>query len=294
MKRPGSQRSTFDLGTVRLSVATDAGPRIVGYQPSGHTDPFADLLDEVIEHPSIGRYWFIGGHRLWRAPEVPAITYHPDEESVEWEQHGDRLTIAGAADPDGIVKVISIEQTGSLTIVNHTLRHEGSSPVRLAPWAITQLRPGGTALLPQERQVDADRVLPNRYLTLWPYTDLDDPGFDSRSHHIAISSDATSAKFKIGQRNRVGWLAYHFGDELFLKWSPLHDDRHSYPHLGGSVECYRDHRFVELETLGPLLDLAPGGETNHREVWTMMSVQTSELDEILTSLPSDPLDHRSG
>lgn len=287
--RPGSERAEFELGPVRVTVTLDAGPRVVGYRSDGHPNLFAELPNASIDHPSIGTFWFIGGHRLWRAPEFPEITYQLDEQSIEVHQVDDSLSLVGAPDADGVVKEMSLEQLGELTLVDHRLRNDGPRAVYTAAWAITQLSTGGVAILPQDRAADVHSLLPNRTLTLWPYTDLTDPGATLGRHEVRVSVDGTSAKWKVGQANRDGWLAYVVDDSLFVKWSPQHDDSGTYPHLGASVECYRDHRFLELESLSPMQDLQPGDEIVHREIWTMLQVE-GELDEVLASLPVDPLD----
>ena len=62
------ETQTIDLGPVEVSFAVNAGPRILGYARHGGPQLFASLPDDVIEHPAIGTYRFLGGHRLWRAP----------------------------------------------------------------------------------------------------------------------------------------------------------------------------------------------------------------------------------
>lgn len=285
-----SKATTFDFGPVEIEVALGAGPRITGYSRRGGPQLFAQLAGEVIEHPAIGTFRFLGGHRLWRAPEVPAVTYQPDGNPVRVEQDQDVVTITGAPDSDGIVKAISIHQRDSLTVVDHTLRHDGALAVSSAAWAITQLTPGGVAFLPApNRPVDADGVLPNRSIAVWPYTDLSAPEIVFRPHEIQVAGSEQRTQAKIGQENRRGWIAYVLGDELFVKWSPIHRDDRSYADLGSSVECYRDHRFLELESLGPLTDLDPGQELCHREVWMLTRLDGASPDDVLASLPWDPL-----
>jgi hypothetical protein len=56
---------------------------------------------------------------------------------------------------------------------------------------------------------------------------------------------------------------------LFRKRTPAELDA-SYP-LGTNLAIYTGPRryMVELETMGPLRTLYPGGELVHREVWTL-------------------------
>ena len=280
---------TIDLGAVGVSFAVNAGPRILGYARRGGPQLFASLPDDVIEHPAVGTYRFLGGHRLWRAPEVPAITYAPDDTPIETTVTGDGFELVGPLGADAIVKAISVTQHGDLTIVDHELRNEGWTPVRCAPWAITQLVPGGTAYLPQQRgPADEDGVLPNRHVVLWPYTDLSAPEVTISQEQVTVHASDSPSKSKVGLPNRLGWIAYVLGDVMFVKWSPLHRDSELYVDRGVSVECYRDERFIEMETLGPLITVQPGKRAVHREIWTLREVSADIVSDMLESLPSEP------
>ncbi len=283
------ETTTIDLGPVSITVAVNAGPRVLAYARVDGPNLFASLPDDVIEHPAIGTFRFLGGHRLWRAPEAPAVSYLPDDAPVEITETEGGIEIVGPADGDGIVKTISLSQHGDFTFVDHELRNEGWTPVRSAPWAITQLAPGGTAYLPQRRgPVDDDGVLPNRHLVLWPYTNLSSPEITVRQDLVTVDASERVSKSKVGISNRRGWVAYASGDELFVKWAALHRDGDVYVDFGASVQCYRDERFLEVETLGPLMTLQPGKRSAHREVWTLRDVSGDALDDVLESLPSVP------
>jgi hypothetical protein len=275
----------IDLGPVAATLILDAGPRILGYARHDGPQLFADLPGEAIERDDGSPFEFIGGHRLWRGPEVPAVTYQPDDRPVAIERnHGVRIT--GPPDGDAVAKAITLSQHGAITFVDHTLTNEGWAPVRCAPWAITQLRPGGTAILPQPLEpVDQDGVLPNRSLVLWPYTDPAAPELEIQQQAVRVHATGSPDRTKIGQPNRRGWIGYVLDDEAFIKWSPLHDDDATYLDLGASVQCYRDHRFIELESLGPVLDLEPGASVALREAWTLIRLGGRPVDEVLASLP---------
>jgi hypothetical protein len=282
------ETQTVDLGPVEVSFAVNAGPRILGYARHGGPQLFASLPDEVIEHPAVGRYRFLGGHRLWRAPEVPAITYEQDDLAVDVTVGDGGFELVGPLGVDAIVKAISVAQQDGFTIVDHELRNEGWTPVRCAPWAITQLVPGGTAYLPQQRvPADEDGVLPNRHIVLWPYTDLSMPEVTISQEQVTVSASDRRSKSKVGLPNRLGWIGYALGGELFIKWSALHRDSELYVDRGVSVECYRDERFIELETLGPQITLQPGKRAVHREVWMLREVPDS-VSEVLDALPVEP------
>ena len=65
-----------------------------------------------------------------------------------------------------------------------------------------------------------------------------------------------------------GWLAYARAGHLFVKrFDP--SPGQPYPDHGSQAEIFTDHRFLELETLGPLATLAPGAAVEHVEEWQL-------------------------
>ena len=62
--------------------------------------------------PDSGTYRFHGGHRLWAAPEVPAITYAPDDHPCAVTTGDDGLTIRAPVDAAGLIKDVSVESRG--------------------------------------------------------------------------------------------------------------------------------------------------------------------------------------
>jgi len=289
MTRPQPKRKTadVDLGDVQVTVALGAGPRILRYARRGGPQLFADLPGEVIESAT-GDFAFLGGHRLWRAREIPSITYEPDDRAAEIDRTTDGFRLTGPPGLDGISRIVELKQRDDATVVDHTLRNDGSGAVRCAAWSITQLVPGGTAVLAQPLDpVDAAGALPTGR-SCFGRTDPAGPEVELRRSEAHIHASPTQTRSKIGQANRRGWLAYALGGEVFVKWAPLHDDSREYADLGASVECYRDHRFLELESLGPLTEIEPGSELRHREVWTLLEVRDRPVGEVLASLPAQP------
>ncbi len=283
------ESSTVRLGAFEAEVVTNAGPRILGYRRVGESSPFARLPNDGIDHPASGRYRFLGGHRLWRAPEDPAVTYEPDDADVDVSESSDGFEIVGGPDSDGIVKHLTVTIRGEYTVVDHSLENRGREQRLAAPWAITQLSPGGTAYLPTTADpVDPEALLPNRSLVLWPYTDLTAPELTFHDTFITIHASDREAKLKLGLANRRGWLAYHFGNSLFVKWAHAHRDEAYYVDLGASAQCYRDHRFLELETVGSRASLAKRERVTHREVWTIIDLGDRHVHDVIRDLPIEP------
>lgn len=279
---------SVSLGDYTLLIATSAGPRILGLHRTGGPDPFAKLGDVALEHPAIGRYRLLGGHRLWRAPEDPRITYQPDDSPVEVGLEGG-IRIEGVEDSEGVVKQITVEAHGPYLVVDHILENRSDRTRTLAPWAITQVSPGGTAYMPMARRTpDENPYLPNRALVIWPYTDIAAPEYAFDDAMVQVAASERPSKMKIGTPNRGGWLGYEYRGHLFVKWSSLHDDAGAYADLGASAQCYRDERFLELETVGQLVALEGNGRVTHREVWQLIDIADRSLPGILAALPVHP------
>ena len=282
------ETQAFELGPYTVTIALGAGPRILGFRRHSSAGLFASLPGAVIESAA-GRLSLLGGHRLWQAPEIPAVTYRPDDQPITVGRLDDGVRLTGAADSHRVAKTIELRQRGEYLVVDHELVNHGERTVRTAAWAITQLTPGGVAVLPQSPDpIDTAGVLPNRIVALWPYTDPRAPELEFRSEEIRIQASLSERRAKLGIDNRRGWLAYAVGAEVFVKWAPLSDDTMDYVDFGASMQCYRDHRFLELETLGPLTDLASGEVGRHREVWRLFDLQGRSLEELLASLPIQP------
>ena len=255
-----------------LWLTTAVGPRILGLAASGGENLFAVLPPSNAYRTPAGRtYTFRGGHRLWHAPEHPERTYVPDDAPLAISATADGTTVTQPVeDVTSIDKQLTVAlapQAPQVT-VTHRLTNRGNRPVTLAPWAITQLRPGGVGILPLPT---ADTgLLPNRRLALWPYTRVTSPHLRWDDRFLLVSAAMRAERFKIGWTNPAGWLAYLIDDLLFVKHAP-YEPGGEYVDFSSNSECYCDDHFLELETLGPLVSLAPGEATEHVETWQVHS-----------------------
>ena len=172
------------------------------------------------------------------------------------------------ADPHtGIAKALELHLSPDQPVVTleHELCNESPSPVELAPWAITQLRLGGVVIMPLPvGSVDSGGLLPNRQLTFWPYTSLHDSRLRLEDEAVLLVGESRLPPVKVGYRNPGGWMAYWLEGILFVKRFELEDGA-SYPDFGCNAEAYCNDKFIELESLGSLRRLEPGGSIQHTE-----------------------------
>ncbi|HEX9013251.1 MAG TPA: hypothetical protein VF813_07035 [Anaerolineaceae bacterium] len=257
---------------LRLEYLLESGPRIVRLFFKGSTENLlAEMPDSTIPTP-YGEYNFMGGHRLWHAPEQLPRTYVPDSAGLEVQASADNVRLVQPVEaPTGIRKSMKIRlQPGKPVVtIEHKLENGGAWTVELAAWAITQLRLGGVAVMPQQLPSDpVRRLLPDRLLAIWAYTKLSDPRLHLHNDVILVDGLAAQPPCKIGVMNRRGWTGYLYKDIFFNKRFTLCGDDPQ-PDFGCNNEIYVDHRFIEVETLGPLKKLEPGQSVVHTETWEL-------------------------
>jgi hypothetical protein len=243
--------------------------RIVRCIPAGKQNIFVDLGNEKLPTP-YGDFYLRGGHRFWHAPEAMPRTYMPDNDGASLSVVPGGVRIDQPAEPwTHIAKSVEVRLNPDRpqVILRHEMRNEGPWTVELAPWALTMLRQGGVGIFPQPQgNVDSAGLLANRQISIWPYTRMDDPRLSLRDDCIIIKATPDLPPIKIGYFNPHGWQAYWIDGILFVKrFDAIPGVIH--PDGGCNTETYCNHKFIELESLGPLTSLAPGATVVHNETW---------------------------
>lgn len=265
-----------------------ASQRVMSLSLTGKPNMLADISGTPPIQTPWGDFHFRGGHRLWHAPEAMPRTYAPDTGEMKITELPGSVILETQTEPGtGIRKRIEIhlaKDRPSATLT-HTLINDGLWPVELAPWTITQFRLGGTAILPMPvGNVDAAGLLPNRQISLWPYTRLNDPRLSLRDDYVIFKADALPP-FKMGYFNPHGWLAYWLDGVLFRKMFEVQAAM-QHPDNNCNAEIYCGDQFVELESLAPLTILNPGASVNHVERWDVFDGMNSlpeDVQQILTA-----------
>lgn len=260
----------IENGIVDLIVTSDVGPRIVRYGFVGGANEMCEVKEQ--QGNIGGDEWLIyGGHRLWHSPEGKPRSYFPDNFPVYVEILENGIKISQPVETTTGIKKdmeITLHPETSAVSIKHYLTNKGMWDVELAAWALTVMATGGTEIVPQY-QLDTD-LLPNRMLSLWPYTNMNDHRVTWGKKYILLKQDPECKDaFKFGISNTDGWAAYANHGNLFIKkFTPV--EGALYPdYSGSSYETYTIDFMLEMETLSPLVILEPEGTLEHIENWQL-------------------------
>lgn len=277
---------------VALWITQSVGPRIIGFARHDGANLFAHTPDVKEPCPSGGVYSLRGGHRLLYAPEDPRRTCLPDDAPVTITEIKNGVRVTQPVEVQtGIQKSLTITLPGqdARVVVDHALHNQGIWPVELAPWAITQVKVGGVAILPQATApVDEYGVLPNRHIALWSYTSINSPHITWGDRFVFVKAAVKNGHLKIGFPNPIGWLGYAIEGALFVKHAAYQRDA-TYFDRDTSSQCYCNPDFLELETLGPRTMLGLDQTVTHRETWTLYDGVAFRPDEEATQELVDEL-----
>lgn len=269
--------------SIKLLITQSVGPRVLSLSFSGGENIMAELPDVVLDCPGAGKFHVYGGHRLWHAPEEPGRTYLPDDSPVEIVPVENGYLVTQDVElKTGLQKSMEVCLQGDApkVVITHRFSNHSLWPVTCAPWAITQLKTGGVAVLPQS--CEGNGVLPNRSLALWPYTNPFNPNVTWGKSYVLVHANMDSP-FKVGFPNPRGWLGYWLNGTLFVKRAK-YEVHSSYFDFGSSSECYCNEQFIEMETLAPINTIMPGGSATHVETWELYSTVDRPHDEKTTQV----------
>ncbi|MES1257729.1 MAG: hypothetical protein ABUS51_04835 [Acidobacteriota bacterium] len=269
-------------GEIELMVTGDIGPRIMRFGfPGGQN--FFKVFDDQLGKSGEPDWQLRGGHRIWLAPEDFKRTYARDNDPVEIEIQDGVLTATQLVEPEtGLQKqlVIRMASRGAGVEILHRMRNTLPFAIRYSAWGLTMMAQGGTGVTgfpPRGRHEDV--LAPTNPLVMWAFTDLSDPRWKFLKKYLVLHHDpANTNHTKLGHFNPKTWGAYFLGSEMFLKQYDA-DPSLTYPDMGCSYETFASDGMLELETLGPLTEVEPGGWLDHTERWSLHRVHLNEWSD---------------
>ena len=252
-------------GTIEFYVTVDVGPRIIRYGFVNGDNIFCENNKETKKVPS-GDWKIRGGHRLWHSPEADPRTYMPDNDHVEFIKIDNGIIVSNKPEPWVQIKKemeITIDKDKNNIKIVHKLTNKNAWTVEAAVWALSVMASGGKQLL---RQTDSDTgLLPNRMISLWPYSKMNDNRIYWGDKYITLRQDTYArSPFKLGMTNEYGWAAYFNKGILFIKRFEYIKNA-KYPDYGASYETYTNNFMMEMESLSPLYLIKPDETITHIE-----------------------------
>ncbi len=269
----------MDNGLCRMVITVDKGPHIICFQLHGQPNVMFEDTENTTTHsgPDFDAYfypgaaWHIyGGHRLWLSPESMPETYYPDNDPVPYTIEGNTVTLTPDVQKGNLVQYvfrITLEEDAARATIAHTIYNRGDADKTFAPWGLTVLAKNGVEIVPQADKKTG--LLSNRILALWDYSDMSDDRVWWGNRYITLRQDPQEEQaFKLGLNHEKQWSSYLLGKELFVKRYHTVDGG-NYPDGGCSFETYTCANFLEMESLGELVTLAPGESVDHTENWEL-------------------------
>ena len=268
-------------GKISALVTVEIGPRIISFGFTGSQNfmnsnrealggkpedkPYTDFFGK-------GRHWEnLGGHRVWLSPESYPETYTPDDKPCKWTATESGAIFTYAEDTEiGVAKALEIKMDDDVNAqVTMSVKNITEKPMDFAIWALSVCSQTGTLIIPMNTN-DTD-LLPNRIVSVWPYTDMSDEIFYWGKKYITVKQrpEGEDYKGKLGVDLNCGTAYYVMGDEVLKKNYKTNHPSGNYPDGGCSFETYVCNKMIEFETLGELKTVAPGETSVHTENWTM-------------------------
>jgi len=281
--------------TTRVVLGPHQGGRVLSYRLNE-----GEALQQAAH--AAGRPSMLPGGRFDVGPEN-LVPPHPVLWSGPWtaEITGDRagrLTSAfDSATGLQLVRDFVLSAEGSRLRCTQTMINRGTVERAYCHWSRTFAAPGGTCIVP----LNPESRYPLGYLVFSGRSTIDfrpepDPAVRVRDGLLLIRGQPRFNKFAVDASE--GWLAYlQPGGLLFAKRFPIHADRAYGEIAGNSVSVWCDAaRAVELEPIGPIERLTPGGRASFSEEWSLHQLPEASgedadwksVRDLVSLLPSVP------
>ena len=119
----------------------------------------------------------------------------------------------------------------------------------------------------------------NQTLIFWPFTDLGDTRLRWGTRYITLRQDRDATRpNKIGMAHEMCWVGYLNGGTLFVKGLGYEAGR-VYADRGSNFETFTNKEMLEIESLGPVQKIAPGGAIEQVERWWLIRDIGSETTD---------------
>lgn len=267
-------------GVIKALVTIDLGPRIISFGYIDGQNLMSDCRSDYepktdkayTDFFGEGRAWEnFGGHRIWLFPESYPETYLPDDRPVSYT-----VTENGAVFNPLDDTQVSIRKTLELKMDSDDANMQVIMNVTnilpadkdFAIWSLSVCHKGGTLIVPMN--INDTGLLPNRIVSVWPYTDMSDDRIYWGKKFVTVRQDVeATTPVKLGFDLNCGTAYYVLGEDVFCKRYETNHPSGNYPDGGCSFETYTNDVMLEFETLGELKTVKSGETSTLTELWTL-------------------------
>ena len=237
-------------------VIAEPYPRIVAFRLPGGENPLHVSRDHA----------FFGVRTCFLEPTQLTQSEWPARQTARAEKAGrDGLRLVAAPDSASglqLVLEVRIHQQQPALTVRHGMRNLRDERRRLALWVLSSIvAEGGMGVTPW-------RSSGHRRFVFWPGTDPGDRSIHLGRRALAVDYrlEPGNGSLKVGTDTDAGWVAYVHGSRALRSTVPVARGA-EYPEGGGTVTMFNSAsgvlgdgpRIGEIENVGPLTDLLPGG-----------------------------------
>lgn len=272
---------------VELVVVGEIGPRIMSLRRGD--GPNILHVDEELAVRR-GDWTFYGGSRFWVSPETEA-SYHAENARCSVVVDAAGITLAAPAEPSGLRRSLRIAAgDGDEDFrITYRLANQGEMIARGGIWVLSCIRGPGRLVCPWDDGTDAWSTQMIRFWRRWSTfgTDVASPQWHLGNGMLVI--EPTGEVGKVGLFSKHGLLALVRPDGTFAKYArPM--PGLTYPDGGCNLEICTTPNFIEMETLGPVMDLLPGDSIEHEErwLWTADRFEPNQWPDVLRRLGVSP------
>jgi hypothetical protein len=254
----GTNTYGFTFGDVILQVDASTGGRVSKLSLSG-----TDLIVGPATDPTTwGAVFWTSPRSAWTPqtwPPPAAIDNSPYTVTIS----GSHLVMTGSADSSigvAMVKDFAADATTGWITINYTI--DAKKAIKAAPWEVARVPRGGLVFFPLGSSV-----------TPGPLTVTQSGGmvwFDDAAK-TATSPDGS----KLTADGAMGWEAYAFGGDLYLKRFTDQPTTAEVPSPEGEICIYPGATWLEFEVQGPYTSIAANGSLPWKVEWRVAKIPSS-------------------
>lgn len=252
-------RHALAWGDVSFEVDAAQGGRVTGLYLAGRNL----MVGPEVDPGNFGSTFWTSPQSAWGWPPVPEIDHLPYDVSSD----GATIVMRGKTSPllgVAVEKRFAADPRRGAILFEFRILNRGDREVRLAPWQITRVNPGGLTFFPTGAGAFPPSNLAVRE--------------GSGATWYAFDAAAVTDHQKLFADGREGWLAHVDGDALLVKtFAAVSRDVQAPGEAQIEIYATPAHTYVEVEAQGAYQSIPPGGSLTWAVVWLLRRLP-AELD----------------